>query len=99
MPNKLKVRALFVFCLITLAVICNIGYNHTVQDHIEEKTDLLAKIATAIEVNEVDFSFLDELLEDKRIVLLGEQLHDDGTTFEVKSMIIKYLHDKLGFNP
>ena len=98
MPNKLKIRAFFFFCLITLSVVCNIKYNYTDQDHIEEKTDLLAKIATAIEVNEVDFSFLDELLEDKRIVLLGEQLHDDGTTFEVKSMFIKYLHDKLGYN-
>ena len=57
---------------------------------------MLEGIVTKVDID--DFAFLDEVLQDKRIVLLGEQLHNDGTTFEMKARIIKYLHDKLGFN-
>ncbi len=37
-------------------------------------------------------------VENKRLVLLGEQTHGDGATFEKKLEIIKRLHEDLGFN-
>ncbi|MDC3388795.1 erythromycin esterase family protein [Flavobacteriaceae bacterium] len=37
-------------------------------------------------------------LENTKIVLLGEQTHFDGAVFDKKVEIIKYLHQKLGFN-
>lgn len=45
-----------------------------------------------------DLKMLDTLLSRKRIVILGESTHQDGTTFEAKSRLIKYLHENLGFN-
>lgn len=45
-----------------------------------------------------DYSFLDNVLKNKRIVLLGEQSHGDGATFDEKVTMIKYLHEKLGYN-
>lgn len=45
-----------------------------------------------------DFSFLKDELEGKTIVMLGESLHTDGTTFSKKTELVKYLHDTLGFN-
>ncbi|WP_445711200.1 erythromycin esterase family protein [Flavobacterium sp.] len=45
-----------------------------------------------------DYYSLHGSLKDKRIVLLGEQSHGDGATFDEKVEIIKYLHEKLGFN-
>jgi erythromycin esterase-like protein len=49
-------------------------------------------------VNKNDYSFLDNILKSKKIVLLGEQSHGDGATFDEKVTLIKYLHEKLGFN-
>ena len=45
-----------------------------------------------------DFSFLKEELKDVQVVMLGEKTHFDGNIFEVKTEIIKYLHQELGFN-
>jgi hypothetical protein len=45
-----------------------------------------------------DYSFLGEVLKGKRVVLLGEQTHGDGATFDEKVTIVKHLSNKLGFN-
>ncbi|ELV7524356.1 hypothetical protein QMU91_000539, partial [Flavobacterium psychrophilum] len=41
-------------------------------------------------VNINDYSFLDNILKSKKIVLLGEQSHGDGATFDEKINLIKY---------
>ncbi|MGA5690672.1 erythromycin esterase family protein [Cytobacillus pseudoceanisediminis] len=46
---------------------------------------------------EIDFSFLKTLLEDKRIVFLGESSHGVAEFNEIKVEMIKYLHKELGF--
>ncbi len=45
-----------------------------------------------------DLEFLKDVLKDKKIVLLGEQIHYDGTTLLAKTRLVKYLHDSLGFD-
>jgi len=44
------------------------------------------------------FEFLDELLKNKRIVMLGENTHGASEYFLLKNRIIRYLHEKLGYN-
>ncbi|MEM9821372.1 MAG: erythromycin esterase family protein [Bacteroidota bacterium] len=48
--------------------------------------------------NFMGFDQIDVLLEGVEIVMLGEQTHLDGATFETKIKLIKYLHQKLGFD-
>ncbi len=43
--------------------------------------------------NQKDLNFLDDIIKDKKIVVLGEHFHADGNTLKLKSRIIKYLID------
>jgi len=45
-----------------------------------------------------DFDLLGKAIGNSKIVMLGEQDHGDSRTFLAKCRIIKYLHEKLGFN-
>lgn len=45
-----------------------------------------------------DFSFLKEELKNTQVVMLGEISHFDGNVFEMKTKIVKYLHQELGYN-
>ena len=40
---------------------------------------------------------LRQALAGVRVVMLGEQTHQDGATFEAKVHLVRYLHDSLGF--
>ena len=53
-----------------------------------------------ISSNDEDFSDLESLkkiIGDTRVVLLGEQSHGGGTTYEAKVRLIKFLHQEMGF--
>jgi erythromycin esterase len=43
-------------------------------------------------------NFLDTILQNKRIVLLGESSHGTEEYSQVKLQLIQYLHEKLGYN-
>ncbi len=45
-----------------------------------------------------EFQTIKEAIGEARIVLLGEQTHYDGATFEARIALTKYLHEALGFD-
>lgn len=49
------------------------------------------------ETNYSDLEFLNRKLQDKQIIILGENGHGDGSTFEAKTRLIKYLTTQLDF--
>lgn len=44
-----------------------------------------------------DLEVLRPLLEDKKVVMLGEMGHSFGNIFEMKTRVVKFLHQELGF--
>ncbi|WP_369902167.1 erythromycin esterase family protein [Bacillus manliponensis] len=48
--------------------------------------------------NEITFSCIDPYIKGKRIILLGESSHGVGDYQTVKTQLIRYLHEKHGFN-
>ncbi|TWI08356.1 erythromycin esterase [Flavobacterium cauense R2A-7] len=79
--------------LLIVAVLC-ISCNKKIT------TELSRKMIPLDSENSVpdDFSKLDQFIESKEIILLGEAAHGEGKTFEVKTQIVKYLVEKKGFN-
>ena len=50
---------------------------------------------------DTDFRDLERLrpaLKDVRVVMLGEQNHGDGTTFLAKTRMVRFLHERMGFD-
>jgi erythromycin esterase len=82
---------------LVLAIIL-LSYNLFGQESIE---GYIAHHAKEINESGVDFkglSFLDTVLKNKRIVMLGESSHGTEEYSSTKFQLIRYLHEKLGFN-
>lgn len=73
-------------------------------DILAQETDCLTsslKEIKSISPDDTEFSdlqFLRETLKDVEIVALGEANHGDGTTYESKVRLVKFLHEELGFD-
>ncbi len=55
----------------------------------------------SIHIQDTDYTDLSPLagaIGDKRIVMLGELYHGDATAFQAKARLIRFLHEKMGFN-
>lgn len=63
----------------------------------EEFSVFPVKTIQSLQDNYSDLNFLKNVLKDKRVVLLGEQSHGEGATFEAKVRLIKFLHQEMGY--
>ncbi len=62
-----------------------------------EISTTLAKYCIPISKSPTSYSFLDSVIQNKRIIFLGEYYHNDAKTIEKKTEIIKYLIENHDF--
>ena len=58
----------------------------------------LAAIDPSAATSDADLAAFGAAVGDRRIVLLTEATHGDGATFELKTRLVKYLHESKGFD-
>ncbi|MFZ4932078.1 erythromycin esterase family protein [Chryseobacterium sp. Mn2064] len=99
-----KIFYLFIICLIAVFGLNTIVFKEIPE---KEKQSFLQEVqqymhpikSISMETTEnEDLKFLDSVLKDNRIIMLGENIHYDGATMQAKSRLVRYLHENLGYN-
>ena len=94
-PTKIK------FHILLVGVFCLNTYFARAQKIIKEYVSAKTVAINTIEpdsTNYADLQPIGDAIGNDRLVLLGEQDHGDAPTFLAKTRLIKYLHEKKGFN-
>lgn len=84
-----------------LAVLLCFGSPAFSQEHIKDYVSRAVVPISTVEPDSTNYSELEpigEAIGNSHVVMLGEQDHGDAPTFLAKTRLIKYLHEKKGFN-
>ena len=73
---------------------CLTAFSQDIQEYISKNAKEIDAAAKGFK----GFNFLDTVLKNKRIVLLGESSHGTEEYSKTKLQLIEYLHHRLGFN-
>ena len=86
-------NALLLLCLLFSTIL---SAQSTLEEQISSKLVNLHQVSYGNE-NFEGFEQIKQAIGDAEIVMLGEQSHGEGTTYETKIKLIKYLHQEMGF--
>lgn len=93
--NKMKQFQLFGLSLF-LCTLASFGQNNPAWEKWIQANSLGVSLSDTNDLH--DLSFLKEILKNKKIVFLGENSHGVAEFTLLKSRMIRYLHDSLGFD-
>lgn len=77
--------------------VCSTTFAQDIQSYVKANTVAIASVDATAD-NDADLAAVGRAIGEARVVTLGEQDHGDGTTFQAKARLIKYLHEQKGFN-
>ncbi len=87
--------------LVMIFLSCICVFHLQAQDKIEQfikENTVAIKTIHPDSINYSDLEVIGNAIGDAKIVMLGEQDHGDAPTFLAKTRLIKYLHEKKGFD-
>jgi erythromycin esterase len=82
--------------ILTLTLLQLHSKSQAVKDYVLNNTVTINSISIS-DTNYADLLPIAEAIGSSRMVLLGEQDHGDAPTFIAKARLVKYLHEKMGF--
>ena len=85
------------FCFLFLSLLQWASGQNSIKKHVQEKTIPVQTLSPDTAYGE-DLDAIGNAIGDARIVMLGEQDHGDAPSFLAKTRLIRYLHEKKGFN-
>ncbi|SHN34431.1 erythromycin esterase family protein [Chitinophaga sp. CF418] len=83
------------------ALLCILLHPFLASGQIQEYIVAHTSPINSVEFNDTSYNDLIPLsraIGDKRVVMLGELFHGDGETMKLKSRLIRFLHERMGFN-
>ena len=83
----------FAFCVISFSIF---GQSQ-IKEYVKSHTVRISTIDPRAS-NDSELEIIDKAIGSATIVMLGEQDHGDAATFQAKTRLIKYLHEKKGFD-
>src|SRR5262245_26032905 len=93
------------FCLVPLALSClfvSAAFNATVTQAPDVPSlRAQAVVVRSIDPTDEDFSDLEPVVSQigsSRVVVLGEATHGEGTTSRAKARMVRFLHQRMGFD-
>ncbi|MDE1190847.1 MAG: erythromycin esterase family protein [Arachidicoccus sp.] len=85
------------FCLIISMFVSSFANAQDMKRYVQNNTSEIKSIDLN-NTNDADLEAFGKAVGDARVVMLGEQDHGDAPTYLAKTRLIKYLHEKKGFN-
>lgn len=99
-----KILFVFIISVIALFVLNKIVYQEVPDKNTKEQLSEIERYKHPVKSISIDYrdnsdlKIFDSILKNNKILILGENTHMDGSTFEAKSRLIKYLHENLNYN-
>lgn len=88
-------------CLMVIGTIWLLGApaiaQKAIKDYVIKNAVTLKSLSTEA-IDDTDLEPIGKAIGNAKIVMLGEQDHGDAPTFLAKTRLVKYLHEKKGFN-
>ncbi|UOQ52774.1 erythromycin esterase family protein [Hymenobacter cellulosivorans] len=79
-------------------LLCATAFGQDIRSYVTTNTVQVTTLdATAAADDYADLAAVGKAIGEARVVMLGEQDHGDGPTFQAKTRLIKYLHERKGF--
>ncbi len=90
-----KTQIMSINKIVTVLLVCTLAGCRIKQ--MDKTKSLEVKTNKLHSSNEIDFEIIKEWVKDKTIVSLGESSHGIGEFYSLKSKVVQYLHNELGF--
>lgn len=76
----------------------SVSAQHLKQEESQYLNENIISLSSTPDFGQIDWSFIDKDIKDKRIIAIGEFNHGAKEVFEIRNSLVAYLHENHGFD-